>query len=85
MDVSDRYDQWLAERLQTPLTMPTLQILNAGQYYHVLEQQVQKCLRGDAAAQEALGEVAEQWRSITNKVGTEKQLRAWRRAQGMRA
>ncbi len=83
--VKNRYDDWLASRLQTPVTLPTLQILNAGEYYHALDQQVLRCLQGKATAQEALGEVARQWQSITERVGTEKQLRAWRRAQGMRA
>ena len=79
------YDDWLVRRLQTPVTLPTLQILRAGQYYQVLDQQVTRALQGIASAQEALNEVARQWQAITETVGTEKQLRAWQRAQGMRA
>jgi hypothetical protein len=83
--VKNRYDDWLASRLQSPVTLPTLQILNAGEYYHTLDQQVLRCLQGEATAQAALGEVARQWQAITERVGVAKQLRAWRRAQGMRA
>ncbi len=83
--VKNRYDGWLTSRLQSPVALPTLQILSAGTYYQALDQQVLRCLQGEANAQEALGEVARQWQAITDKVGREQQLRAWRCAQGMRA
>lgn len=85
LDRNNSYDRWLTSRLQTPITLPSLQILNAGEYYQQLDQQVLQCLRGESTAQQALGEVARRWRKITDRVGVEKQLRAWRRAQGMRA
>ncbi len=32
--VKNLYDDWLMSRLESPVTLPTLQILNAGEYYH---------------------------------------------------
>ena len=78
------YQQWLATRLNSPVTMPTLQILQGGEYYAALDQQISRALTGDATPRQALAEVAKQWQATTEKVGVDKQLRAWRRAQGMR-
>ena len=79
------YQQWLGRRLEVPVTLPALQLLSAGRYYEVLDQQVGRCIDGKATAEEALAEVSTKWRAINDSVGTEKQERAWRRAQGMRA
>ncbi len=78
------YDQWLSERLETPITLPAMQLLSAAEYYAVLDQQVGSCLDGQASPDEALGEVAASWRRLNESVDTRKQERAWRRAQGMR-
>ena len=82
--VAGSYDQWLATRLSSPVTLPTLQLLEAGQYYAVLDKQVGRALAGDATPEQALAEVANRWHTITRDVGVAKQLRAWRRAQGIR-
>lgn len=78
------YDQWLATRLGSPITIPTLQVLRGGEYYAALDAQVTRALDGEATPQEALGEVAKRWQAITDEIGMEDQLRSWRRAQGMR-
>jgi hypothetical protein len=78
------YDQWLVNRLQTPVVLPTLRLLQADRYYAELDRQVLRALDGQVSPQQALAEVAASWRALTNEIGTEKQLRAWQQSQGMR-
>jgi hypothetical protein len=78
------YQRWLSKRLNTPVTLPALQLLDAGEYYTALDQQVGLCLDGNTGPTEALAAVAKRWRELTDSIGVEKQERAWRRAQGMR-
>lgn len=79
------YRRWLVNRLESSVTLPTLQLIRAGDYYQVLENQVTKALGEQQPPRAALQETASQWRAITEQVGPDKQRRAWRRAQGMRA
>ncbi len=79
------YDRWLRRRLEVPVALPAMQLLSGGKYYDVLDQQVGRCLDGATTPEAALGEVAGNWRALNDSVGLEKQERAWRRAQGMRA
>ena len=78
------YDRQLMRHLANPVTMPTLQLLDGGSYYGVLDRQVLRAIEGEATPSEALAEVASQWESLTARVGQEDQIRVWRRAQGMR-
>ncbi len=78
------YDRRLAGRLESPVTMPTLQLLGGCDYYAVLDEQVIRAINEEISPSEALAETAEQWRAITDRVGTKDQRRVWRRAQGMR-
>ncbi|MDG2220338.1 MAG: hypothetical protein P8L85_03105 [Rubripirellula sp.] len=78
------YDRWLAEHLTAPVNLPTLQIRQGSFYYQALDQQIRSTLQGEATPKEALAEVAMQWRNKNAEIGTDAQLRAWRRAQGMR-
>ncbi len=80
-----RYDEWLRNRLQTPVTVPTLQLLAADDYYAILDQQIIRCLGGEIEPAAALAEVAREWQEIGQRVGIGKQQRAWRQAQGMSA
>jgi hypothetical protein len=77
------YNHWLATRLSSPVTIPNLQLLQAGDYYAALDQHVGRALAGDAKPREALAAVAKQWQATSEHVGIDKQLRAWRRAQGI--
>ena len=38
------YESWLVRRLRTPNTLPTLQLIDADQYYQTLDQQIIRCL-----------------------------------------
>ncbi len=78
------YDLRLLQRLSSPVTMPTLQLLDGAEYYSVLDRQVIRALDGEISPTEALAEVADRWQSITERVGADQQQRMWRRAQGMR-
>ncbi len=79
------YETWLAERLKTPVTLPSFQIFAADEYYASLDEAVLGTIDGKYKPSEALERVAQKWQSITERIGPEKQLSAWRRAQGMRA
>ncbi|WP_442507348.1 hypothetical protein SH528x_006262 [Novipirellula sp. SH528] len=79
------YESWLTQRLRTPVTLPPLQLFSAGEYYSVLDSAVIEAIDGKIDAKSALDRVAKQWDTITERVGREKQLSAWRRAQGLRA
>ncbi|GAA5510630.1 hypothetical protein [Novipirellula caenicola] len=79
------YETWLTQRLRTPVTLPPLQLFDAGEYYSVLDSAILEAIDGKIKAKPALDRVAKQWDAITERVGREKQLSAWRRAQGLRA
>ncbi|EMI18279.1 extracellular solute-binding protein family 1 [Rhodopirellula maiorica SM1] len=79
------YESWLTQRLRTPVTLPPLQLFDAGEYYSVLDSAIREAIDGKMEAKSALDRVAKQWDTITERVGREKQLSAWRRAQGLRA
>lgn len=78
------YDRWLTGRLSNPITRPTLQLQKSTAYYAALDQQVGRALDHEASAKEALDKVAKEWRTITQDVGVQKQLRNWKRVQGLR-
>ena len=84
-DTSSPYDEWLIGQLQAPLTAPCPQLNAASNYLLALDKHVRRALAGEVTAQQALDEVAEEWASLTSAAGREKQMRAWRMAQGMRA
>lgn len=74
------YAGWLTNRLNHPLTLPTLQLQLAGQYYQVLDHEIGRALNGEQSSTQALQTVADQWRAIADAVGPEVQLLNWRRA-----
>ncbi|WP_146400644.1 hypothetical protein [Planctomycetes bacterium CA13] len=79
------YEAWLIGRLGMPVTVPSLPLLAASEYYETLDDAVGRTLDGKIGPKPALAEVAEKWQAITQRVGKEKQQSAWRRAQGLRA
>ena len=82
---SAAYDEWLVTQLQVPLIAACPQLDDAMDYLMVLDQQVRRALSGKVASQEALDLVAQKWADLTSASGVEKQIRAWRMSQGMRA
>ncbi|HBV62353.1 MAG TPA: hypothetical protein DEF45_04960 [Rhodopirellula sp.] len=83
-DTSSPYDEWLTGQLQAPLIAPCPQLNAASSYLVALDKNVRRALAGEVTAQQALDEVAEEWAGLTSASGMEKQIRAWRMAQGMR-
>lgn len=81
---SASYDDWLANQLQAPLTAACPQLNDAPDYLIALDQEVRSALAGEVTAQKALDQVAEQWAELTAAAGMDKQIQAWRMAQGMR-
>lgn len=79
------YASWIKKPLRAAVALPSMQVIAAGEYYRVLDDAVQRCLDGKDPAEQALKNAAQQWNQITARIGTDEQLRAWRRAQGMRA
>lgn len=77
------YQQWLAGRLDTPITVSPLQLLSAADYYQALDEELIKVFNEQADPSEALKAAADRWRELTQKVGVKKQTRAWRRSQGL--
>ena len=79
------YDEWLSKRLQSPLTVPAMQIMDAGAYYAALDEAVIRALDGEASPADALSDAASRWRELNQAIGNDVQRRLWRQAQGMRA
>ena len=81
---TSQYNRWLRRRLTTPSNLPSLQLVSAGEYYRVLDEQIGKCLDGDVKPAEALQVVSQKWQAVTDRVGVTLQTSIWRQAQGMR-
>jgi hypothetical protein len=79
------YEQWLAQRYTSPLSLPTLRILRGSDYYAALDAAIIECVRGDAKAKPTLKKVSQAWDEITAQVSPDKQIRAWRRNLGLKA
>ena len=77
------YQRFLFERLNQPVTLPTLQILESQKYINVLDQQVRLAIQGDVQPAESLVEASRQWNAITDQVGREEQMKVWKRLNGM--
>ncbi|MGB7343783.1 MAG: hypothetical protein WBD20_06200 [Pirellulaceae bacterium] len=80
-----QYQTWLRKRLDTPITLPTLQLLSGDQYYAALDSEIDRCLDGKSSVKESLNNVAAAWTTLNEKLNVKEQERAWRRAQGSRA
>ncbi|HVJ41984.1 MAG TPA: hypothetical protein VM639_10820, partial [Dongiaceae bacterium] len=54
-------------------------------YTEILEIELGKALNGDETAQQALDSVAQQWNKLTDDLGRDKQLAAYRNSMGLPA
>ncbi|MEM9644084.1 MAG: hypothetical protein AAF989_03740, partial [Planctomycetota bacterium] len=80
-----RYQVWAQEQQDRTITRPTTQLLHGGRYLKSLDGALRNCLESESDAQACLDRVAEEWNSISDELGIEKQQRAWRRTTGRRA
>ena len=78
---SSGYQQWLRKKLNTPVTLPTMQLIAGGQYYSLLDSAIEECLTKNTDPQATLDAVDAGWRKLTDQIGTKTQTSAWRRAQ----
>ncbi|WP_164102105.1 extracellular solute-binding protein [Candidatus Laterigemmans baculatus] len=78
------YDAYVRQTLGDGQVRPTLRIPGSDAYLEALDAQVVRALLGEATAEEALAAASEEWEAITERLGRQKQLRAWRQAQGLR-
>ena len=76
-----------ATTLESALTRPeayvSIRIPGQEKYMNVLDQHVLECLRGDVEAKDALEKVSVAWEKITNELGREKQIAAYRHSLGI--
>jgi len=78
------YEPFLKERLASPRLRPTVRLHGYDRYMAALDHHVLACLDGDQSPADALAAAAESWATITAQIGTDRQMRAWRLAQGLR-
>ncbi len=81
---ASNYAAFLEERLSSLNLRPTIRLHGYDRYMAVLDREVLACLDGKQTATESLESVSTAWQSITAEIGTERQAKAWRLAQGLR-
>jgi multiple sugar transport system substrate-binding protein len=62
---------------------PDLQIPEANRYFEAIEAQLVQALAGSKSPEEALSDAADEWETITEDVGRESQLQAYRASLGL--
>jgi multiple sugar transport system substrate-binding protein len=80
-DVED-YLQAYHATFNAPTMLPYLRIRGTPEYWSVLDSELASALGGRKTAQEALDAVAAAWDGITDRLGREQQLEAYREAIG---
>ncbi len=83
IDDAEEYLNAIAASQEHPNAVFQLRIPGYVQYQDALELAVSKALSGQATAEEALAEAAEEWDRITDRIGREDQLRIYRDSLGM--
>ncbi|WP_149498734.1 extracellular solute-binding protein [Roseiconus lacunae] len=73
------YDRWVVDQLKTSRVVPGPWIPGGMRYYDVLDQEVRSCLASERTPAQALKNVADAWSQITEKLGRDKQLVAWKK------
>ncbi len=81
-ELQNAYTRWLSERLSTLQAVPSLTLPGGSRYYDALDQQVRRCVAGEASAKEALSAAKQDWQRITDRLGRPGQLAAWKRVLG---
>ncbi|TWU65723.1 hypothetical protein V7x_12720 [Crateriforma conspicua] len=80
----DPYQQIRRDQLSSAIVRPTTQLIQGCAYYDALDASIHACVAGDTKPAQALATVAATWSALTEAIGVEKQIRAWRRSQGRR-
>lgn len=80
----ETYDQYVMERLSEGYVRTSLRLPAATEYLEALDRGVLSALTGKVAPDAALATVAQEWESITERIGRKQQINQWRQAQGLR-
>lgn len=76
-----------AEEVQSALNrtywLSCVRVPGADRYMRVLDEAIQNCLRDEVGPEEALRSTAAEWQRITEELGTEQQLAAYKRSLGL--
>lgn len=78
------YLKVLKDSIDNPNAQFDLRIPKAGQYFDVLDNWMQRALSGETSAQDALNNVANEWKQITNQQGLEQQKQLYRDIEGIK-
>lgn len=71
-------DSWadvLRQAHEQPLIMIFPKIAQSSKYLDLLDQGIRKCLLDDLPSKESLAEISQQWESLTESIGRQKQLK----------
>jgi multiple sugar transport system substrate-binding protein len=72
-----------AATFNAPTMLPYLRIRGTPEYWSVLDAQLAAAMGGRKTPQEALADTAAAWEEITDRLGREQQLEAYRSATGL--
>ncbi len=78
-----QYATVTSEALSQPVWLHALRIPGGQEYEAALDAAVQRALSGDPSPKQALAEAATAWREISQRLGVQRQLAAYRRSLGL--
>lgn len=81
---SNNYENFLTQRLTSLNLRPALRLHGYDRYVAALDREVLACLDGEKTAADALAAASQAWKELTDEIGVERQMKAWRLAQGLR-
>jgi multiple sugar transport system substrate-binding protein len=70
------------ENFNAPVMLPYLRITGTQEYYDILDSNLSAAMSGAKSAKQALDDTAAGWEQVTERMGREKQLRAYQEAIG---
>lgn len=76
------YSQAYAQNYNAPTILTYLRIQGAPEYWDIMDKNLSTAMSGGLTAQEALDNTAETWEEITDRMGRDAQLEAYRTAIG---
>ncbi|MCC9604027.1 hypothetical protein LOC67_26030 [Stieleria sp. JC731] len=73
------YGRWAKEQLTDSLIVTGPWMSGGARYYQVLDQEIRACLTDNKDPRQTLDRVASAWDSITDELGRDQQIAAWRK------
>lgn len=81
-DAAAAYGELVQQAFRRQLSLDSVRLPGRTRYLAALDQAVHAAVRGDRAAADCLAAAADQWRKITQELGTDNQRRAYWRSLG---